>query len=194
MVSKSDFQQVLKERYGVNKNINGAIAKEDYEFILDILQHQPSMVRLIEVFLAKNNELGKSNRLFGGQRYRAEEKFSRLQEEHQQLEKAIVDLKQSTTHLSDLKAQLKKEHQNLEGQVQTLLTRNQTLTTKVQTLSDQTEELSVANTQLKKDNKDLKNLVDQIRLRLAQDTKKLLQYEDSEIRKALIRLFRQTLG
>ena len=48
--------------------------------------------------------------------------------------------------------------------------------------------------QLKKDNKELKNVVDQIRLRLAHDTKMLLQYEDSEIRKALIRLFRWTLG
>ena len=48
--------------------------------------------------------------------------------------------------------------------------------------------------QLKKDNKELKNVVDQIRLRLARDTKMLLQYEDSEIRKALIRMFRWTLG
>jgi hypothetical protein len=54
--------------------------------------------------------------------------------------------------------------------------------------------LTEANTQLKKDNKDLKNIVDQIRLRLARDTKELLEYEDNEIRKALIRLFRWTLG
>ncbi|MEQ9669030.1 hypothetical protein [Coleofasciculus sp. G2-EDA-02] len=56
------------------------------------------------------------------------------------------------------------------------------------------EELVDANEKLKKDNRDLTNIVDQIRLRLARDTKMLLEYEDSEIRKALIRLFRWTLG
>ena len=64
----------------------------------------------------------------------------------------------------------------------------------MQTLTSQNDELIDANTKLKKDNKDLKNIVDQIRLRLARDTKMLLEYEDSEIRKALIRLFRWTLG
>ena len=44
------------------------------------------------------------------------------------------------------------------------------------------------------ENKDLKNLVDAIKLRLTKDIQELLKYEDSEIRKALIRLFQWTLG
>lgn len=62
------------------------------------------------------------------------------------------------------------------------------------TLGSKVEILVGVNEQLKKDNKDLKNLVDAIKLKLAKDTKKLLQYEDSEIRKALIQLFKWTLG
>jgi hypothetical protein len=64
----------------------------------------------------------------------------------------------------------------------------------VQTIVTEKDELAEANNQLKRDNKELKNIVDQIRLRLARDTKMLLQYEDSELRKAVIRLFRWTLG
>lgn len=55
-------------------------------------------------------------------------------------------------------------------------------------------ELVRVNEQLKKDNKDLKNIVDAIKLRLAIDMKNLLRYEDSEIRKALVKLFNSTLG
>ncbi|HEY9833975.1 MAG TPA: hypothetical protein V6D26_25715, partial [Stenomitos sp.] len=55
-------------------------------------------------------------------------------------------------------------------------------------------ELSQVNEELKKDNKDLKNIIDAIKLRLAIDVKSLLRYEDSEIRKALIKLFNSTLG
>lgn len=92
------------------------------------------------------------------------------------------------------KQQLSQEHQALESQVKNLEQDNHNLSFKVQTLIGHNDELMAANTQLKKDNKDLKNLVDQIRLRLARDTKMLLQYEDSEIRKVLIRLFQWTLG
>ena len=89
-----------------------------------------------------------------------------------------------------------RQRSHLQGIGSTLIQtiENKTLSSKVQTLSTQNDELVDANEQLKKDNKDLKNIVDQIRLRLARDTKMLLEYEDSEIRKALIRLFRWTLG
>jgi hypothetical protein len=33
-----------------------------------------------------------------------------------------------------------------------------------------------------------------IKLKLAQQTKEILQYEDSEIRKAVIKIFKSTLG
>jgi hypothetical protein len=71
---------------------------------------------------------------------------------------------------------------------------NSALETRVEILSSDKEKLINVNNQLKKDNKDLKNLVDAIRLRLAMDTKKLLQYKDSEIRKAVVKLFQSTLG
>jgi hypothetical protein len=54
--------------------------------------------------------------------------------------------------------------------------------------------LQKVNEELKKDNKRLKNIVDLIKLKLAQQTKEILQYEDSEIRKAVIKFFHSTLG
>ncbi len=81
----------------------------------------------------------------------------------------------------------KQEREKHEAGIQSLSSKNDTLEAKVKTLTS-------INDQLKKDNKDLKNIVDAIKLKLAMDMKKLLQYEDSQIRKAAIKLFKSTLG
>ena len=71
---------------------------------------------------------------------------------------------------------------------------NSHLQSEVKVLASEKDELVEVNDQLKKDNKALKNLVDQIRLKLAIDVKTLLRYEDSEIRKALMKWFKNTQG
>jgi outer membrane murein-binding lipoprotein Lpp len=73
-------------------------------------------------------------------------------------------------------------------------TKIQELSSKNQTLEAMVKSLTSANDRLKKDNKDLKNIVDRIKLQLVIDMKKLLQYQDSEIRQAAIKLFKSTLG
>ncbi|AFY73959.1 hypothetical protein Syn7502_01927 [Synechococcus sp. PCC 7502] len=61
-------------------------------------------------------------------------------------------------------------------------------------LSSEKAQLVKVNEELKKDNKDLKNLVDRIKLQIAIDVRKLMQYEDSEIRKALSKWFKSSQG
>jgi uncharacterized protein (DUF3084 family) len=121
-----------------------------------------------------------------------EHKLADLQTKYFQLEQS-VESEAARIALGNTK-RLEEEHQQLEADMQSLFSNNQFLAAKVQALTAQNDELIAANDQLKKDNKDLKNIVDQIKLQLAKDTKALLQYEDSEIRKGLIRLFRWTLG
>lgn len=194
MPSKSQLQNTLKDKYGINKNITQSLSPEDCEGLLQLLSHQPSAARLVAAFTDKNYELSKNNRHFGQQRSRAEKQLQRLQAEHQDLQQAIAGIEKANAALGDRKQLLSEEQQNLETTVENLTRQNQNLSSKVQTLTTENDELVKANSQLKQDNKELKTVVDQIRLRLARDTKMLLQYEDSEIRKALIRLFRWTLG
>ncbi|MBD1913510.1 MULTISPECIES: hypothetical protein [unclassified Leptolyngbya] len=194
MPSKSELQDLLKEKYGINKNISQSLTIEDCEQILGILQNQPSATRLVESFISKNSDLSQKNRNFGALRSQAEKKLEKLQLEYQELEKNIADLELAKESLGDRRQQLLQDHQSLESEINGLMAQNQELSSKVTFLSTQNNELVEANLQLKKDNKDLKNVVDQIRLKLAQDINLLLQYEDSEIRKAMIRLFRWTLG
>ncbi|WP_375473278.1 hypothetical protein [uncultured Nostoc sp.] len=88
----------------------------------------------------------------------------------------------------------KQEREKYEVEIQTLSQKNNILEVEIKTIYSQNKNLTEVNEHLKKDNKALKNLVDQIRLRLAMNTKKILQYEDSEIRKAVITFFQWTLG
>ncbi len=102
--------------------------------------------------------------------------------------------KEYVTKIEQYKKVQKQEREKLEAEIQSLSSKNDTLEAKVKALNSQHHQLIEANEQIKKDNKALKNLVEQIRLKLAIDTKKLLHYEDSEIRRELVRLFKWTLG
>lgn len=194
MTSKDELQNALKVKYGINKNISQALSKDECERLLLLLISEPSTARLIESFVEKNSSLGRNNAFFGRLRNQAEKRLETLQAEYSALEEAIKDIEDSKLTLEDRKKQLEEDRAKLEAEVTTLSSEVTTLGNKVKKLNAENTELAGANEQLKKDNKDLKNLVDAIRLRLAKDTKLLLQYEDSEIRKALIRLFMWTLG
>ncbi|NJL88020.1 MAG: hypothetical protein HC886_21895 [Leptolyngbyaceae cyanobacterium SM1_1_3] len=194
MPEEKQLQDRLKAEYGINKNVSKALTEEECKELEQSLQSQPSLVKLVESLVAKNQELGKNNANIGRQNGQSKKKLEALQVEHQKLENTIAKLEKSNGSSRDRRDKLSQEQQQLAAQIQQLTTENKNLFGKVQTLTTQNDQLTDANEILKKDNKDLKNIVDQIRLRLARDTQALLQYEDSEIRRALIRLFRWTLG
>ncbi len=132
---------------------------------------------------SKNQSLNSQHQILTNQNNELSEANIKLQQKNEDLKK----IEQANATLENRKSLLEAEQQKLQAEVQGLLKEKTSLTSKVENLTE-------ANTELKKDNKNLKNIVDQIRLRLASDTKTLLEYEDSEIRKAVIRLFRWTLG
>ncbi|MBH8555863.1 hypothetical protein I8751_26665 [Nostocaceae cyanobacterium CENA357] len=114
----------------------------------------------------------------------------------QAAQKSLVTKKTKEIELKEqeLNKFQKQEKEKYEVEIQKLFERNKILEAQFQNINFQNSELIQANDQLKKDNKSLKNIIDAIKLKLALDTKRLLQYEDSEIRKALINMFKSTLG
>jgi len=194
MASKAELQAALKEKFGINKNVSQPLSQEECEKLLDLLHQEPSMVRLVVSYSNKNFTLGRNNANYSRAHKQAERKLETLQADYLQLEQSIASMEAAKKDLKIRKGSLEAGQKKLEIEVQMLSSKNQSLDSTMQTLTTQNDELNIANSQLKKENKNLKNIVDQIRLRLARDTKELLQYEDSEIRKAVIRLFRWTLG
>lgn len=194
MASKADLQTQLKDLYKTNKNISEPLTRDECEAMLLLLAENPSALKIVETFVNKNSSLGKNNTVLGGQRSRAERRFETLQSEYDALEISIADLESTTNALNQRKLQLEADRSALSREIEQIGTQNKALSEKVGKLNVLTDELTDANDQLKKENKALKNLMDAIRLRLAKDVKQLLNYDDSEIRKALIKVFKSTLG
>jgi chromosome segregation ATPase len=194
MASKNELQNILKEKFDINKNISQSLNKEECEELLSLLYREPSAVKLVNSYADKNGQLGRNNATYARAGKQAQRKLETLQVDYRQLEDSIQSIEAAKVDLETRKKVLEDEQRKLEAEIQALASGNQALASKMQVLTTQNDELIEANSQLKRENKDLKNIVDQIRLRLARDTKLLLQYEDNEIRKALIRLFKWTLG
>jgi chromosome segregation ATPase len=194
MQSKSDLQTILKDRYGINKNVTQALSRDECEQLLILLNDKPAARNLVAAFIQKNHELSNNNRALGKRRENATKKLEQLTREYQRLEASIAKQEEKNETLAQRKVLLAKEEAELQQKIEELTQRNQRLESRVQTLTTHNDELVDANERLQKDNKALKNILDQIRLRLARDIDELLRYEDSELRKAMIRLLKWTLG
>lgn len=90
MASKTDLQDILKDQYGINKNITQSLSQDECDQLLELLSNTPSVDRLVAAFVQKNNELSVNNRTFGQQRSNAQKRLERLMKEHQQLEDIIA--------------------------------------------------------------------------------------------------------
>jgi predicted RNase H-like nuclease (RuvC/YqgF family) len=71
---------------------------------------------------------------------------------------------------------------------------NQQLSARVKEIEADNRSLTKVNAELKKDNKSLKNIVDSIRLQIAKDMKGVLKNQDSDLRQAILKLFKSTQG
>ncbi|NJN31883.1 MAG: hypothetical protein HC824_16725 [Synechococcales cyanobacterium RM1_1_8] len=201
MTIKKQLQDQLKQQYGINKNISNSLSPQDCTALLTLLERETSVATLVSAFADKNADLGKNNRYHGQKRSQAERQLEattaqleQTQAECDQLQTAVAAAEERLAALRRKSGRLGKEEAALEAQIQDLEVRNQSLKSRLQGLEAKTQDLTQANDVLKRDNKALKNLVDQIRLRLALDVKKLMRYEDSEIRRAAARLFNWTQG
>jgi chromosome segregation ATPase len=240
MASKDELQNLLKNRYGINKNISQALTLVECQRLLTLLDAEPSAIKLVESFIGKNAWLGNNNRQLGHKRGRAEDRLEKVQAEYttlkasiqeietsnqgliarkqqleqeaaqrmqqleqskarlaqqqRQLEQEARSLAQSKTQLEQQKLRLEKESQVLEAEVKALTDRSSRLEGQVTALSSANQELKEVNHELKKDNKRLKNIVDAIRLKFSQEAQQMLKTEDSEIRKAIVRLYKSMLG
>lgn len=195
MASKNELQNVLKDKYGINKNISQPLSKEECERLLYIFSNEPGAVKLVESFAQKNENLGENNRLFGQKRSQAERRLATLQVEHHNLQDSIKTLETSNPVLEERKRQLEQERAKLAADINNLSTQNKDLELKVKRLASEKGELVEVNDQLKKDNKDLKNIVDKIRLEVVVNLKNALRAGDIlEIKKTIAKLVKWIAG
>lgn len=186
--SKSELQTILKDKYKINKNISEELTADECRQLLSMLsQGNVSLEKILAAYADKNSALGKNNALYGRQRSNAEKKAIQLQQKYEELQ-------QNISQLGNRKTAVSSEQQRLVEQVKTLEEQKLKLSSEVRQLDVRNNELAKINFELKKDNKHLKNLVDSIRLNLSKDFKDILTSDNSEIKKALAKLYKSLLG
>jgi chromosome segregation ATPase len=163
------------------------IERKDEEYVIKINQYEESLKRAKEKY-----ELEIQSLLF--RKTDLETKINSLALQNNELSQVNENFKKDKIELLKVKDELGKDKNELE-KIQERIEKDKIELSRVnQQLKKDKTELSKVNEELKKDNKDLKNILDAIKLRLAIDVKNLLRYEDSEIRKALIKWYKSTLG
>ncbi len=155
----------MKKTEAINLFVNNGWTKADAERALEDLDFSQDPD---ELTVYKYSSLFAGKELINRQRSQA-------------AQKGIVTRK---TKEIDLKVA---ENNDLQNKAQVLDSQNSKL-------SKTNEKLTQVKDQLEQDNRRLKNLVDAIRLKITIDGGKLLQYEDSEIRKALSKWFKGMQG
>ena len=193
--SKAELQNILKDRYRINKNISQDLTTAECRQLINILSTESQgLEKLLTAFAEKNSNLGRNNANLGRQRSIAQKRVERLQVEFQELQQTIEQIESNKLLLESRKCQLEQESAQLERQIESLQTQTKQLDLKVTALDANNHQLTQVNHELKQDNKRLKNLVDAIRLNLSKNIKGILGKEDGEIRKALAKMYKSIIG
>lgn len=119
-----------------------------------------SIRRAISVFAG--SELNKRQRLQAAQKGMVTKKNKEIEQTH----------KEYAAKIAQLSNYQKQERQKNEDRSQELYNKSKIIEDRLKAITSQNNDLIAVNEQLKKDNKALKNLVDEIRLKLAINTKK----------------------
>lgn len=197
MLSKSEIQTVLKDKYKINKAITNALQRTECQELLDTLEEGKSVFlqKLIQSFAETNSTLGKNNRILGQQRSRLEKKYKKIEQECQELQGKISDLEIRKNKLKSIETNLSEDNRKIEQEIDELKAQKQELQKRLHTAQKEKQEISSKNKQLidvngvlKRENRDLKNINDALRLKFAQEMARLMNLENSEIRKGLLKL------
>lgn len=103
MASKDELQNILKAKFGINKNVSQSLSKEECEELLNLLFREPSAAKLVSSYADKNSSLGRNNATYARAKNQAERKFEALQVEYRQLEDSIQNIEVAKVALESRK-------------------------------------------------------------------------------------------
>lgn len=180
-VTKKEAIAFLREQGWTKADAERALDDLDFSANLDRLSILQAASQFAGAELINRQRLQAAQK---GQVTRKQKELAEKEEKIHDLVKQIIELKPnpSSEELAELQAKLKDLEKERDG-----------LIASKDEIEKQTDELKKVNDSLMKDNRQLRNLLDEIRLKLAQEMKSLLRYKDSEIRRAVIRLFQKTI-
>ena len=141
--SKAELQNILKDRYRINKNISQDLTTAECRQLISILSTESQgLEKLLTAFAEKNSNLGRNNATLGRQRSIAQKRVERLQAEFQELQQTIERIESNKLLLESRRCQLEQESAQLERQIESLQTQNKQLGIKVTSLDENNHQLT----------------------------------------------------
>jgi regulator of replication initiation timing len=186
-MNKAETIELLK-----SENWTGADAIRAIEFIDFNTDPDELTIRrtISERFVG--NELKNRQSAQGQQRRLVTIKTNQVEQLKQQYQ---ADVKQLNLQIELLNQQIKgADSPDIFQKIALLEQQNEVQKNKIKELDDDNRSFVKVNDLLKQDNKHLKNIVDAIRLQIAQDMKGILKYQDGDLRQAILKLFKSTQG
>jgi hypothetical protein len=196
MAVKAELQNILKERYGINKNISQPLSALECQQLIRLLSSETGVAKVVESFIDKNKELVTKNQQLGKRNVKLVEKVEVEQEKatvlQNELKLARMELQNRQGGVSSIPNP--SEESGIDNQVPVLTDRLKMLEREMNTLASDNKKLVEVNDDLKKDNNEMKNIVDAIRLRFSLEVEQVLESDNNGIRKAITQMYRSVLG
>jgi regulator of replication initiation timing len=203
MAVKAELQDILKERYGINKNISQPLSPLECQQLITLLSSETGVAKVVESFIDKNKELTTKNQQLGKRVVKAEKGVAvekgKVEFEQERVEVLKNELKLARMELQNRQGgvnpiQDSSQESSIENGVPMLTERLKMLEREMTVLTSDNKKLVEVNDDLKKDNNEMKNIVDAIRLRFSLEVEQVLKSDNSGIRRAITQMYKSVLG
>lgn len=200
-VTKQELQGILKDRYGINKEISKSLSVDECRCFITLLSSDASAIKIVNALIAKNRELAVNNQQLG-RRYskeleKKEEELKKEKEKAQLLQNELQLARMENNGQNGTANQENNPSQGrgiLENRIATLAAQAEALEKQMTSLAGDNQKLVEVNDDLKKDNRDMKNIVDAIRLRFSLEIEQIMEQDDAQLRQAILKMYQSVLG
>jgi hypothetical protein len=100
-----ELRKYLKDTYKINFNVSDNLSVLEKQEVIDIIENNEAIQKLVLAFVSVNKKLGNNNRFFGRQRSNAERKLEESKEENNRLSTEISQIRYKYDQLKKMLSQ-----------------------------------------------------------------------------------------
>jgi len=100
-----ELRQYLKDTYKINFNVSDNLSASEKQEVIDMIENNEAIRKLVIGFVSVNKNLGNNNRMFGKQRSNAERKLKESEQENNRLSTEVSQIKYQYNELKKMLSQ-----------------------------------------------------------------------------------------
>jgi hypothetical protein len=100
-----ELKHYLKDTYKINFNVSDNLSVSEKQEVIEIIENNEAIQKLVLAFVSVNQKLGNNNRMFGKQRSSAEKKLEESMEKNNRLTTELSLIKEQYNQLKKMLSQ-----------------------------------------------------------------------------------------